>query len=215
MSTATAKHFKARPRTGWLGRAARAVVASLIVTSGVAAVHGAGAASVLASLSGQVTGTGGAGVPGVTVVIEVVDCAGAIPLTTTTDASGNYAFTASVAAGTYAMSLRPPAGSYPSPQFYPNTVSITTTPGTFTVAPGQNVTGINDQLVSGGTISGLVSAAGGAPLGGISVSVAPVDSSGNLSANAEFATTAADGTWAVTGAVPGLHAVLFQDSVGS
>src|ERR1700730_15735421 len=153
MGTSRGTHFSARPRAGWLARTGRAALASLIVVSALAMLPGAEAATAASgSVTGQITGAGGAPVANVTDDLIPLNCVGGVDITAITDSNGNYTFTNSVPAGAYVMTLPPPP-PYPNPQYSPGTAlfSSIAAGNTITVTAGQTLGNVNDQLVLGGT----------------------------------------------------------------
>ena len=171
------------------------------------------AASIAGSVSGRVTNKQGQPVPNVNVSLLYQPpsgtCRTGIVLNpVVTDASGNYTL-AAVPAGTYRVQYSPAFGSgYPSSQYYQHTTDYSTAT-LITLTTGQTLTGIDDTLIAGGTITGTVSDATH-PLAGIEVRAN--DGNGGFNTTA---TTGADGTYTVSGVTPGTAKVYFTDPSGT
>jgi hypothetical protein len=122
--------------------------------------------------------------------VTAYNSAGAAVGTTTTASDGSYAIDA-LASGAYRIGFGGPALSGPAPNYAPQfyggdsladakAVSITA---------GAAASVVNAELTNGGTVSGTITDAFGAPLGGVSAEA--FDASGNLVGNGA---TSADGT---------------------
>ena len=199
-------------------RFGRVTVASLVLSGALALAPvvdiGPAAAAANASISGHVTGAGGAAVSGLAVHLYPIDCVGGVGIDTTTDASGNYAFSGNVPPGSYGLSFSA-LGPYPS-QHYPNSAlsEPLTASNILTVTAGQNRTNVNDQLVVGGTIKGTVTA-GGVGVDDAYVVVAPVDANANQIGPQQYAYADANGAYSLPSAVPGKNVVYFASVLGN
>ena len=112
-------------------------------------------------------------------------------------ADGSYQIRG-LAAGSYEVKFEDPADRYLT-EWYDNTyfyVSRTLV----VVGDDEAVVGIDAQLSEGGSISGTVTDANGDPVEGIEVSTSDGSS-----------LTASDGTYLITGLIPGSYTVSFRD----
>ncbi len=129
-----------------------------------------------------------------------------------TSPTGTY--TTSVAPGAYKVEFQAPYGSADATQWYNNKPDQSTA-DTLTVTAGTPVTGLNAHLSLGGSITGTVTTAG-AGVEGIYVDACPTAGGQCVVAPS----TAADGTYSLTGVWPGDYYVTFQgggyyDSAGT
>ncbi|MDH5768705.1 MAG: carboxypeptidase regulatory-like domain-containing protein, partial [Nitrospirota bacterium] len=131
------------------------------------------------SISGTVTATGGAPVAGVTMSLT-----GDATASTTTAADGTYSFTG-LANGSYTV----------TPSLGANTFAPASSPATITNA---SVTGVNFTM-NAYSISGTVTATGGAPVAGVTMFL--------TGAAIKTTTTAADGTYSFAGLGTGSYTV--------
>ena len=115
-------------------------------------------------ITGKVTAPGGVGIAGVTVSANPI--VSGLSFIATTDSSGNY--TLRVHAGTYRIQFTPAASS-PWVWEYYNDTQILSAATPVTVAAGATAASINAQLAQMGTISGRVTAPGGAGIAGVAV----------------------------------------------
>jgi protocatechuate 3,4-dioxygenase beta subunit len=146
-----------------------------------------------ATVKGKVT-AGGSGLGNVTVGLQA--------------SSGSTVYSAYTASdGTYTV-IGLPAGSYTA-RYSPQSGSPyqpATRAGTVDVTKGATVSGIDQVLVEGGKIKGTVTDKSGAPVAGVSVSSFPVSGSGSST----YATTAADGTYTLSGLTQNTYRVTFS-----
>ena len=157
------------------------------------------------AISGTVTDTSdGAPVAGVAVTLYV----GGDALSTTSASNGTYGFSDLHPGWSSQVCFSPPAPYIA--QCYNGASSIggaTSVP----VTSGVTTTGINAALVASGTISGRVTdQTTGDPLANVTVDAYGVGSSQGLG---DMAMTAADGTYEVTGLLPGTYQVCFQGNL--
>ncbi len=158
---------------------------------------------VLPSISGMVTDAGGAhnGLAGVTVTVSSYSLSNLVAsdFVTATDTEGNYTVTGLTASNEYTVCFRGPKATGGSSdlfgyveQCWQNQPSTgTPTPLVVTSA----MSGINAALVGGGAVSGKVTDAGGSFHG-----LANVQVSVSLATGVQrYVTTAADGSYTVTG----------------
>lgn len=149
----------------------------------------------LGSIAGTVTFTGGAPAAGIAVDrfrSAGSDRRGDFLGSTRTDGAGAYAF-ADVEPGDYILTfIAPPTGRFVGGRRWAQ-------PGV-TVQPGQHVTGVNAELVSGGsvdgTLEGVVTTSDGAPVGDVQVDVFVAAADGSRSTFLGNTRTGADGTFA-------------------
>lgn len=165
----------------------------------------------LGTIAGTVTGPGGVGVAHICVTLLDPASATTNGVIATTAADGTYV-TAGLQPGSYGVyffggqNCAPAAGLTPyAPQIY-NHASTAATATLVAVVGGQQTSGINAQLVVGGSISGRVTATSGAPLPQTRVTVAavagePFFSSTVLSGN--------DGSYVVASLPMGAFSVTF------
>jgi RHS repeat-associated protein len=188
--------------------AALSLMTAGLVTLSLTDAATARAASSAASVSGQVTNQQGQPVPDVNVSLLYQQpsgtCRSVVINPVVTDASGNYTLGA-VPAGSYRVQYSSAYGSgYPNPQYYQHTADYSAATD-ITLSVGQTLSGIDDALVAGGTITGTVSDATH-PLAGIEV-----QASGVNGGFVPTTTTGADGTYTVSGVTPGTVKVYFTD----
>ncbi|HEU0317652.1 MAG TPA: carboxypeptidase regulatory-like domain-containing protein, partial [Solirubrobacteraceae bacterium] len=171
-------------------------------TSGVDVVLSPGG-----SISGTVTGAGGAGLAGAEV--RATSVRGLLAAESVTDANGDYSLIG-LAAGSYAVEfVGPSAGPAYAPEYY-DPQGATGTPNVVSVAAGQDTPGVDGQLQAGGAISGTVTDAAGNPLAGVSVELGRSDGS-----YVAGTVTAADGSYALANLDAGAYAVDFLPPAGS
>ena len=154
------------------------------------------------SITGKVTrASDGNPVGGISVSAYPTAGGGSTPIATTA-ADGTYTISA-LRAGTYQVYFHDSQpGQGLVSQYWNNKTGATA--DTVTVAAGATVTGINAVMVKGGSITGKV-VAGGVPMKNVSVSALTADGSGY-----GFTTTAADGTYSITGLPAGAYQVYFE-----
>ena len=167
------------------------------------------------SISGKVTATaGGANLAGICVNANPTGGGGGSGATTAAD--GTYTI-AGLAAGSYDVQFSASgfcgggvSGNYAT-QWYNNQTSQFSA-NTVAVTAGSTTGSINAAMAAGGSISGKVTAAaGGANLAGICVNANPTGGGGGGYASA---TTAADGTYTITGLAAGSYDVQFSNGCG-
>lgn len=152
------------------------------------------------SISGTVADHGGNSISGATV--EAVAADGRTTTTATTAADGSYSI-GGLDVGIYTVWFVPPTGSSYRSSFWNNNIGKVVP---LTVDQGSNVTGINGSLSQNGSVSGTVTGPSG-PVAGATVLVTNYYGFGEASA-----TTAADGSYTVTGLGPGSSRVEFTAS---
>ncbi|MDR0874797.1 MAG: carboxypeptidase regulatory-like domain-containing protein [Clostridiales Family XIII bacterium] len=129
---------------------------------------------------------------------------------TSTDASGYYEFE-NVPDGSYIVKFMAPYGTNLAPQYYDD--SDTLAGATLVVVVGGGATpGIDASLRIGGTISGVITDANDSPLEDI-FAVAFLKTATDYEM-ITFVTSAADGSYEITGVSPGQCCVLFLDLNG-
>lgn len=165
-----------------------------------------------ATLSGTVTNSAGAALPGITVTARLNGSAQS-QITTTTAADGAYAF-AGLDAGAgaqYSVHFSDPSGNY-LPLDYDADPSTPATADMVTVVAGKTATA-NAVLRHSATLSGAITNSAGAGLPGIAVTARP-----NGSAQGQLTTTtAADGSYAFNSLDVGAgaqYALSFSDPSG-
>lgn len=203
-------HVDAPSNSGYLsqwysGKIARVQSDPITLTAGQAVGGKNFVLSRTASISGTVKGAGST--PSILsgVMVSLVNpSAGYIVTSVYTDSSGNYAFN-SVSAGTYTLDFQPQVNRAFTEQWW-GAKSDLATATTFDVTTGQVITARNATLALGGAISGTVSSstAPALPIAGVSVAAYTV-----ADVWAGSATTAADGTYTVSGLQAGSYKLQF------
>jgi hypothetical protein len=188
----------------WQDATSGSAATPILVNEGTATKSIDAALVVGGTISGKVT-AGGVAVPG--------ECVGAEPAASSfsgtqgaaiTGTTGTYAITG-LPAGNYLVVFSPctPSTSQYMTQWYKGQP----TPGTakiLSVALGQTVGRINAALTTGGSVSGVVTAAaGGVGLGGVCVQIS--DTAGAIAS----AVTSSDGSYTVSGLATGTYFVEF------
>ncbi len=186
--------------------------------------------TVFADLDGDgIQDTGDIGLPGVTV--ELLNSAGAVVATTTTDANGNYLFD-DLAPGDYSVQFGNTAGGNtylysPANQGGNDAVDsdanqTTGRTGTITVLPAEDDTTVDAGLVVPATISGTVTeditrdGAGDLPVPGVKVELY-ADTNGDGQPDGSpiaTTTTAPDGSYSFGGLQPGNYVVVETNPTG-
>ena len=160
-----------------------------------------------AGISGRITGARGEGVGSVQVAVYAGD--GSYAAGATTDDTGAYGV-GGLTAGDFTVCFDTSYATGSSSGGYVNECYDNQAPGgtptTVTVQTGQVTGGIDAVLADGAGITGRVTAATGAPLGDISVSV--ITAGGNY----RFTSTGADGTYAISGLSAGAVGVCFSSN---
>ena len=191
---------------------------SAISVDPVSVVAGTTTSSIDAAMQipGTITGTvtaanGGAQLGGICVNVRQINGSGSG--SATTNAGGTYSVSG-LETGTYSVEFSPGCGSSGNflAQWYDNETTAAAA-DSVSVTATKTTSSINAALAAGGTIAGTVTAAtGGADLTGICVSVF---TSNGLLSPAGNATTAADGTYSITGLSTGSYDVEFSTGCGS
>lgn len=154
-----------------------------------------------AAITGRVTDARGDPIPDICVVAQ---SATASYLGQVTDSSGAYTI-GGLPAATYRVQFTAcGTGNYVTEYWDDRPDSATA--DSFALAAGETRGGINAELAAGATISGRVTSAGGAPLQGACVSVQAKTSGANVG----WATTDADGSYAVPRLRAGEYRVRFE-----
>lgn len=164
------------------------------------------------SIRGTVVADGGASVAGTTVSAhrhngEYLEWAAGVEV----DVDGAFAFEA-LTAGTYTLQFSPPAGSQLVGEWW-NDQSMEWYADTFEVEDGAEVSGLEATLAIGGSLAGVVSGDGGAPLPEATVTAyALVD--GNLEYGGS-SWTGEDGAFTIAGLAAGRYTLEFSPPWGS
>lgn len=154
------------------------------------------------SIAGQITNSSGAGISGITVY--PFDPQGvSVPGGVVSQSGGNYTITG-LTAGSYKLQFLGGSTGYLT-QWYNNKTSSSEA-NTIAVADGSTTSGINAILAQGATISGRVTNPSGVGIAGVSIMV-----TANGSA-AGFATSQADGNYAVVGLSAGSYNLKFDSN---
>lgn len=160
--------------------------------------------------SGQISGSvidssSDAPIDGVRVTLTSEDSQ--ILQSTTTDAQGDYIFSA-LPPGSYTVEFAAPYGSpYLSPQYY-NAQSTAQTADVIALAAGQTITGVDASFTQGASVSGTVTdATTHAPLEGVDVEI--YDAAGDDVNDTE---TDANGSYSLTGLTAGTYKLSFDGS---
>ena len=160
-----------------------------------------------ASISGVVTDSTGNPIEGVEVNANTEPCCSGYG-SATTAADGSYTVDA-LEPGSYQVKFTKPGSPYVSQYLGGSTSSVDAT--VLTVAAGEAVTGNNAILVTGGSISGVVTDSTGTP-----VENAQVYAYGNSAgATGSTATTAPDGSYTLDGLAAGSYIVQFSKAGSS
>jgi len=197
-----------------LGTASSAAAAALIAFAAAASPWAAAPAAAVSGINvnlatghvirGTVTDPHGAPVAGVSASAQS-DTGFSSGVTA---ADGTFAIPG-VVDGTYEIQFDPPEGSGLLPHWYgAPTSSDDPTGATDVVVSGVNVSGVNQALEAGTSISGTVSGVAGHPVAGVEI-----DASGQSSAGSAIA--AADGTYAIEGLFPGVYSLMVRAPGGS
>jgi hypothetical protein len=139
--------------------------------------------------------------------VYALDGAGDEFASSQTDSAGQYTLSGLSPSASYRVEFSPPYGSSLATEFYPsgNTVQAATP---VTVTMGQTTPNINETLVQGASISGVVTdAATGYPLGGTDIRL--FDAAGRQVYTGGGAITEPDGSYNVTNLAPGSYKVEF------
>lgn len=161
------------------------------------------------NLSGTVTDGAGDPVAGVAVLAYAPTDGFAPTAVATTEADGTYVFT-SLAPNDYKLCVSP--GSGPPAQWHQGAPSRSAAE-TVTITAEAATTGIDEVLVTASTISGVVTGPDTLPVSGVKVQALASGVSPYFPA--ATATTGADGTYTLSGLVPGSYDVVFRPSAGS
>jgi putative cell wall-binding protein len=151
-------------------------------------------------ISGTVTNPSSAPAAGITVSAALS--------TTTTSPSGTYSL--SVPPGSYRVTFQDPTNALPSGYYSTGGLTANYAGATLVDVSAGNQVGINVQLPAGAPLSGTVTGAGGAGLGGISVWLISDGAIDPLS----IVTTSGSGTYSVL-AAPGTFVVKFVEASGA
>jgi len=199
-----------RPATPARGVARRiaAILVAVLATLGLGVGAGLPAQAVgTGSITGTVTGPGGAPLAGVQVHAIRSDYTWS-DVYGLTAADGSYTVPG-LAAGSYKVEFDPPSGVNLAPEYWRDAVTWSAaTP--VSVSAGATVAGIDVQLAAGATISGTVTAPGGAPVAGVGVFAS--GACGGWCGG--YAYTAADGSYAITGLPANSYTVKFSAPSG-
>ncbi|MGO9457588.1 MAG: carboxypeptidase regulatory-like domain-containing protein [Acidimicrobiales bacterium] len=161
------------------------------------------------SISGKVTAASGGAALG-TVCVYAEPTTGTTYSEATTASTGTYTIRG-LASGKYAVEFYPcnRPQNYLSQWFHNKATSANATP--VTVVAGGSPASASASLLTGGGITGKVTAAsGGAPLSTICVEASPLDTESYA-----YATTASDGTYAIVGLATGSYRVVFYPCEGN
>ena len=187
---------------------AAALLGALLIASGGSSAAFADGGT--ASLSGTVTGsdTAGAGLAAIDVSISSVS-GDYYDFTTTAD-DGTYSFTG-IPAGDYTVFFQPEAGVNYLQQWWQGK-SVQDQPTQVAIADGQELTGFDDVLDAGATISGNVDGLDAPGVGVADVEVQAQSSDGSGFGDAQ---TGEDGSYTIVGLPAGNYTVQFQPNDGS
>ena len=199
--------------TQWYNDKTSALAADPVsVTAGTTTSSINAAMQIPGTITGTVTAAnGGAQLSGICVTVSQVNGSG--NGSATTGAGGSYSVSG-LETGTYDVEFSPGCGNSGNylPQWYDNETTAAAA-DSVSVTATMTTSSINAALAAGGTIAGTVTAAtGGADLTGICVNA--FTSTGSLSP-AGNTTTAADGTYSITGLSTGSYDVEFSTGCGS
>ena len=201
---------KGTPGARYLSRIALGV--AMVLGTALAVASSASQATSTGSISGTVTAaTGGGALSGICVAAYATANSTSPLASATTQGDGTYAVTG-LPAGTYNLEFSVGCGNSGNylTQWYNNETSFIVA-NAVTVSAGSTTSAINAALATGGTITGTVTAAsGGASLSGICVDINQIGGSG-----AGTATTAANGTYSISGLSTGSYDVEFFTGCGN
>ena len=161
------------------------------------------------SISGKVTASSGGAALG-TVCVYAAPTTGTTYGEATTASTGTYTIRG-LASGKYTVEFYPcnRPQNYLSQWFHNKATSANATP--VTVVAGGSPASASASLLTGGGITGKVTAAsGGAPLSTVCVEASPLDTESYA-----YATTASDGTYAIVGLATGSYRVVFYPCEGN
>lgn len=162
-------------------------------------------ASQTGSISGTVTNEGGSPLD-YPISVGVYTDTGLLVASAFTDVRGEYVVGA-LAPGSYKVKFNDFLAGNPI-QYYNNKPDLSSA-DLVTVTEGSVTTGINAHIVTGGSVMGVVTDAGGQPLAGINVMI--YTDNGNY---VNFARTDANGSYAIFGLATGSYKVEFDDLSG-
>ncbi|HEX4444614.1 MAG TPA: IPT/TIG domain-containing protein [Galbitalea sp.] len=158
------------------------------------------------SISGTVLGSGTTIVPIAGASVVAYDLAGNEIERATTDAFGNYSLSG-LQSGSYKLEFVPGDSPF-GPRWWNGAPSVSTAT-VIALTAGESLAGTNITL-TGASISGAVTGAGGVPLSGVRVYA--VDAAGNGIAQT---TTNSIGHYALTGVTPGSYTLEFVAATGA
>jgi len=165
-------------------------------------------------VSGTVTNASAAGLGGISVTAFRADGSGGwewVSSTETTATSGSYDL-GGLPTGSYRIEFRDGSGAY-CPQCYNNKRTLEEANDVVVIA-GVTTSGINATLVPAGHISGTVTNASAAGLGGISVTAYRSNGSGGWDYARDTSTNATSGAYAL-GLCAGSYRIEFRDDSGA
>lgn len=190
----------------WNNQPSQATATKVTVAAGVVTANVNGTLERAGGISGRVTAaTGGANLAGVDVTVESA-------------ALGSFDVATSAADGTWSVAGLAPGSDYTvcfadtlvgSTTYYGECWNDQPTRATATkvvVTGGAVTANVNGTLATTGGISGTVTADGGGALASVDVTV-----TSNALGSFDATTTAADGTWSITGLAPGTDYVVCFD----
>jgi hypothetical protein len=196
--------------TQWYNNAATSSTAHVVPVTAGATTASINAALISGAITGTVTAaTGGADLGGICVDVQQTVGAGFGSATTRPD--GTYTVTG-LKSGSYSVEFFTGCGNNGNylTQWY-NGQATETSAVPVSVVNGVTSPSINAALITGGTISGTVTAAAnGADLSGICVDASQINGTGF-----ENATTSANGSYSISGLGSGQYSVQFSPNCGN
>ena len=196
--------------TQWYNNATSSSTAHVVPVTAGATTASINAALISGAITGTVTAaTGGADLGGI--CVDVQQTVGAGFGSATTRADGTYTVTG-LKSGSYSVEFFTGCGNSGNylTQWY-NGQATETSAVPVSVVNGVTSPGINAALITGGTISGTVTAAAnGADLSGICVDASQINGTGF-----ENATTSANGSYSISGLGTGQYSVQFSPNCGN
>ncbi len=186
-----------------------AFVTLILITGGLCALYAATAVAAepeaLGSISGVVRDRNGTPVGDIELTLSGQSTIGSVAQSVTTDSTGHYRFSL-LPTGLYRLTISDEAERYPTPQYYEDAISLQD--ATAIAVNGDDRTGIDIVLQSGGEIRGRVMSEDGTALANVAVNVYSHTDSRPQS---QQGLSTVDGRYVITGLASGFYFLKFTD----